>query len=76
MTIRYCLYCGSPWVDPHHEPRKGMGGSKKWMGLICPLCRIHHDSLHEKKWRLEVTVKGYSREGELLFTRRLETDPA
>lgn len=51
-----------------------MGGSKKWMGLICPLCRTHHDSLHEKKWRMEVIVQGYSREGELLFTRSLDRE--
>jgi len=32
-----------------------------------------------KRWRLEVKdgmATGYSREGELLFTRRLETDSA
>jgi hypothetical protein len=44
------------------------------MGLICPLCRTHHDSLHMKEWRLEVIVMGYSREGELLFSRPLTTE--
>jgi len=43
------------------------------MGLICPLCRTHHDSLHMREWQLEVIVNGYSLEGELLFTRSLET---
>jgi len=46
------------------------------MGLICPLCRTHHDSLHMREWQLEVIVNGYSREGELLFTWRLKTDSA
>jgi len=71
--MRFCAYCGTPYaIDPHHEPPKGMGGSKKWVGLLCPLCRTHHDSLHDKQWYLEVTVEGYDREGELLFSRKLE----
>ena len=56
-----------------------MGGSKKWVGVLVQLCRTHHEDLHMKRWYLEVkdgVATGYSREGELLFTRRLETDSA
>jgi len=74
-----CFYCGRLGVDLHHHPRKGMGGSKKWVGVLVQLCRTHHEDLHMKRWYLEVkdgVATGYSREGELLFTRRLETEPA
>ena len=53
-----------------------MGGSKKWVGVLVPLCRTHHEDLHMKRWYLEVKdgmATGYSREGELLFTRSIET---
>ena len=76
MTIRYCVRCGAAWADAHHSPPRGMGGSKKWVGVLVPLCRTHHEDLHMKRWYLEVkdgVATGYSREGELLFTRSLET---
>jgi len=74
-----CVYCGRWRCDGHHHPPRKMGGSKKWTGTLVPLCRRHHEDLHMKRWRLEVKdgmATGYSREGELLFTRRLETDSA
>ncbi len=52
-----------------------MGGSKKWKGTKVPLCWIHHEDLHMKRWRLEVKdgmVRGYDREGDLIFERPLE----
>ena len=78
--MRFCARCGSSSsIHQHHHPRKGLGGSKKWQGVLVPLCWAHHEDLHMKRWRLEVVdgkAMGYTREGEVLFTRRLETDPA
>jgi len=71
------VYCGACRIDAHHHPRRGMGGSKKWRGVLVPLCRHHHEDLHMKRWRLEVKdgiAQGYSREGELLFRRTLKTE--
>jgi hypothetical protein len=49
-----------------------MGGNKNWRGLLIDLCLNDHDRLHDKQWYLEVTIEGYDREGELLFSRKLE----
>ena len=84
MSCRSCVYCGLTdsgyesfrKVHAHHHPRKGMGGSKDWDGVLVPLCFAHHHDLHMKRWRLEVEdgkAMGYSRGGQLLFTRSLET---
>jgi len=78
--MRFCARCGSSSsVHQHHHPRKGLGGSKKWRGTLVPLCWAHHEDLHMKRWTLEVEdgyAYGFSPEGLVLFSRKLETDPA
>ena len=46
----YCLLCGKPRTDIHHLV---FGNSKRKLadedGLTIPLCREHHESMHNDK---------------------------
>jgi len=73
--VRFCAYCGHHDTDLHHCPPRGMGGSKRWIGTLVPLCRQHHEDLHMKRWELVVedgVAWGWARDGSVLFSRKLE----
>ena len=51
-----CLVCGAPATDLHHEPKRGMGGSKRWAGTLIRLCRKCHDENEQGYLKFEVTI--------------------
>ena len=46
----YCIICGKPKTDVHHLI---WGNSKRRIAdadaITCPLCREHHEMMHNKK---------------------------